>query len=721
MIELAQSRIREVLARCRAAAYLGQKQDAIRKAELALNGTGIVVEDGDRLAVAMFKTEIFHLDGDDEDALKMFDSEIEPLLPSVPHKYQVIAGHNRSDILFGLLKPDESYYLLLDEAKIGGMDLWNPQALYSAMQDEAAGKPYESFPTVWQEILRTYRQGCWRAFRPVCKHMAEECVRQGLAGRAVYYAILAGDKEAAQKNAIVLMRHSMPDQINEAVKSILTCAQLKRHFIIGCALLESMADAIPNEQVNDVFTWLLIRAMGSPTSHLELDVIQSAWKLLAELAVRIDTDHAMQMVEAATGHPCWFAEPEENRVNLVRKEIITAVSHSVAKLPREEIEKLATKTIPLATTRKQDFDYFEIIGLLCQAAESGGKEIGDLIGKQLYPTGQQLNAILIQVAPIFGHSIRDAASWKKSANRIAENVRLQVQRVPKDTEHKPVSGSYMQHTAIVGAEKVVCSISDTVDLHAIFRHREWVPDDALRAIIDAILDMIESPDNLLENKIGLIHCLKYVSGLCSENQQKRLWKILSSFAKGDLKEPRYVMSWADTNDPMNPFKMRSGNPSNVRGISLFVLACLEKEHPGLFGDKLDKIIELGLADIDGNVRAHAFAAAREKPTISESVVIAILLGTRDSHEKAARAAFFALAEKINLKLSRPQWRLFVQSIEHAKQNGSSIVRAAAAHAAVRLIPAAPTKTIRQEMTRLISEFAKDICYSVRMKCTDKTK
>ena len=188
---------------------------------------------------------------------------------------------------------------------------------------------------------------------------------------------------------------------------------------------------------------------------------------------------------------------------------------------------------------------------------------------------------------------------------------MQVQRVPKDAEPRPVHGSCMQHTANVGDDKLVCSISGTVDIHAIFRHREWVPNKALAQVVDAILDMIESPDNILENKIALIQTLRLASWQRSKKQQRRLWRLLSSLAKGDVKEPAHVMSWAEANDPMNPFKMRSGNPTDVRGMSLFVLACLEKEQPGISGAELDKMIEVGLSDRDANVRAYAFAARRE--------------------------------------------------------------------------------------------------------------
>ena len=147
-----------------AIAYLGQPQDAIRRAEASLSEIPNGATVGDRLAIGMFKAEILHLDGNGEDALRVFDSEIEPLLPLVPHECQIVAAHNRSDISFGLLKPDEMYYNVLDESKVGGVNIWNSQALYNATQDAAAGKPYESFPTFWQELLRTYRQGCWRAF-----------------------------------------------------------------------------------------------------------------------------------------------------------------------------------------------------------------------------------------------------------------------------------------------------------------------------------------------------------------------------------------------------------------------------------------------------------------------------------------------------------------------------------------------------------------------------
>ena len=112
----------------------------------------------------------------------------------------------------------------------------------------------------------------------------------------------------------------------------------------------------------------------------------------------------------------------------------------------------------------------------------------------------------------------------------------------------------MQHTAIVGDNKLVCSISGAVDIHAIFRHREWVPSEALTEVVDAVLDMIESPDNILENKIALIQTLRHVSWRCSKKQQTRLSRLLSLLARGDVKEPTHNVG-AEANDPINPFKM----------------------------------------------------------------------------------------------------------------------------------------------------------------------
>ena len=71
--------------------------------------------------------------------LESFDSEIEPLLPLVPHECQIVAAHNRSDISFGLLKPDEMYYNVLDESKVGGVNIWNLKA-HNATQDAAVGE-----------------------------------------------------------------------------------------------------------------------------------------------------------------------------------------------------------------------------------------------------------------------------------------------------------------------------------------------------------------------------------------------------------------------------------------------------------------------------------------------------------------------------------------------------------------------------------------------------
>ena len=150
-------------------------------------------------------------------------------------------------------------------------------------------------------------------------------------------------------------------------------------------------------------------AVGAPVSHTELDVVQSAWRVLAKLAARVEADQASELVDAATSHPCWLAGPEPNRVNLVREKIIAAVAECVDKLSKAAIATLAAKAVPLATNRKQDFDYGATISLLCQLTTLGPPEIKEALRKELYPSGQQLNAILVQIAPTFGHPIQDSS------------------------------------------------------------------------------------------------------------------------------------------------------------------------------------------------------------------------------------------------------------------------------------------------------------------------
>jgi hypothetical protein len=143
------------------------------------------------------------------------------------------------------------------------------------------------------------------------------------------------------------------------------------------------------------------------------------------------------------------------------------------------------------------------------------------------------------------------------------------------------------------------------------------------------------------------------------------------------------------------------------------LASIERDKPGIYGKERDRLLEIALTDVDPTVRTLAFAAAREKPTLSEPEFTALILGTRDAHPAAAHAAFAAIATKKGLALKRPQWRLLIHSAKLATQSRQVKLRQAAAYATAVLLNQAATKSVRKSLEEIREAFRRDTCYSVR--------
>jgi hypothetical protein len=125
-------------------------------------------------------------------------------------------------------------------------------------------------------------------------------------------------------------------------------------------------------------------------------------------------------------------------------------------------------------------------------------------------------------------------------------------------------------------------------------------------------------------------------------------------ASGSIDEPTHTKTAAEIEHPLNPFRMRSGKPSDVQAWAIYTLACIERDKPGVpgvYAEKLSEILADALSDPRPKVREYAFAAAKEMPALSESALLAVLLGTRDPDPKAAAAAFCALATKKGIRLT----------------------------------------------------------------------
>ena len=711
MLESASPAVRVVAVESRSQAMLGHLGKAVAHLDDTLQAV-VPTATLDRLVLLMAKVEILFLDCREEEALLIYTEELDDLIDHVSEEVAIAVSYNRRDISLAMFQPDD-FYALPDRSEIADVDLWNYRPLYAGRESAAADKHYEALPVVWEELLRAHNQGCWGPYRLAARQMALECLELGWPQRAIYYAIIAGDKETAQQVGKWLMMNGTPDNLATSVHALLDCANLQRPFVTGCHVISEMHDAIPDRQVGCVVQWLLKKASIALGSLTERPTVEQAWKVLTVIASRADVPQAKAIAKTATTHDLWNAETSENRILPVRKDMLKSIRGCADRLPVSEIGELVTATVPLVLERRQDHDYAEGIELLCHLAECGGSETKEFIRRNLYPRGSYLNSVLLQVATLFDVEFPEEGQLSAEAKGVAERIRLQVQRVPSGGEIQHISGSFGHCTVELGSETLFVHFADTLDLEAILWHRHKLSEEAIDSLLDAIIAMIAERENFISNKIALIRSLGKVGDIRNPERASRLLGMLLPLAKGEFAEPIYAMSSAEAANPLNRFKINLGTPTELRGVALYVLACIERDRPGIFAESLNSVLEAGLMDLDSDIRSWAYTAAQHLPTLTESGFTALILGTQDDEPQAAAAAFFGIANKGELQLQDSQWRMLIQAVGRGAQSRAVRVRQGAALTCERLGDSLPDGPMKLRMAELRTVFSRDTCFSVR--------
>lgn len=707
--------VRRVLIHCRCLAMSGQFNDAISRLDEEIALLNSEADILDQVSLLMLKAEILYLHCQDNDALELFRINIDPKLNLLSQEMTIVVGHNRNDIARTILHVDSSreFYQLYDQVQLTGVKLWNPKAMVYAYEDAARGEHYDALPAFWRELVETYNQGCWRYFLHAAERMVRECLQLGWLDLAAYYTVISRDDKLAELVCEHLLARRESNLIRLTVQRFLNNANLKRHARVACSLLAGISDAIPDDQMDTVLRWLLPKASLTPTTNSELRFVTVVWEALQNLAPRLSCDQARDVVRIATEHTLW------EQPNHLRDNIVKTVNQCVAALPIEQLQQLAQQSIPLATEYKHDIDYQYVISLLCHIANRAGDTVKAQIGNALYPSERVENYILMKVAPTFGRQLAGEEEAGRFAESIAQDVKKLVQHLGPEDKGERVSGSYGSVSVQGGGEATIVSIYSFTGLDAVINQRKLLPLNSLQTLVNALLDMIKEPENIWGNKVGLIYSIFNLADCFISELANLVFETLAPIASGNIAKPQIMGGIGDADNPLNSFKVNVGTPAQVCGAAMNALARIEAELPGAYGSKLDSIIEQASTNTDTEIRYSAFTAARLIPTVSQSMLMALLLGTRDSDPNVAQAAYAALATKKDLPLNESLWYQLVYSLTLACGSPSRSVRRAAAFTITNLRTQYPDYDIRSKMMALEESLSQDICHSVRSALADK--
>ena len=253
MLDLASAETRIAIANARRQAMTGHEQVALDRLGGAFATTSDQV---DKAAILLTKAELLYLAGKYKASFEVFGNELDALVPNLPHSVALVVGFNRCDVAMSLFDSagTSRFYDLVDEQHIAGIEHWDDSAMLSATRSAERGRSYESLPTIWRELLRTYRQGRWAAFRQASRYMADECVRVGLPHAAAFHAAVALDTDCAKHVAVTLLNSRNVTAVEATITKLLLTANLQSHFAVACEVFQTLTDAIPDSLVDRVIS-----------------------------------------------------------------------------------------------------------------------------------------------------------------------------------------------------------------------------------------------------------------------------------------------------------------------------------------------------------------------------------------------------------------------------------------------------------------------------------
>ena len=685
---------------------MGNVEQSLADLDHALTSTGL--RGLDRLYVALCKAELLATDDREAQALEVFRAEIDFALGGVAPAYALVIADNRHNVSTFLENTSSrDFYLTVDARRVAGVDLWDSAALLEASDAAVEEKHFDALPLIWGECLRAYRTGSWRAQVVTARHMARECLRIGALDEAAFQAALGEEGKIAESIGDELFKRREIEMVEKTVTKLLDSANLAKHALVASKLFARIADLIPEARVETVFSWLLARSVTSPDDWPKSNSLKAAWEALHALAPRLDAAQSARLMDAAVSHQVWRT-PQ----SVQREIMIESVRRVVPRLDADTLRRLATAVVPVVTDLRHDRDYVEAINLICRMVDFVSGEERAALARALYPDdGKRPNVVLLQVAEHLGYA-PNGAMLASFIEEWTAYIRRQVERIPLDTEPVAIPGMFGHVVVPRGDHKIVVHELAGLAFGAIVRLRHAFAAPALESWVDALLAMIEEPENFLRNKTLLVDCLGDLADCLSATARARVEEVIAPLATAaPIQEPTVVQTAADVNHPLNRFRHQRGKPGELRRAALAALAKIESAHAGAVGRFHETIAEALVAG-DVETRRAGFAAAQELPTVSRPLLTALLMGTRDGDREICVRAIHALASARDLELSESEWQLLFHSLRLAALSTERAVRQAVARSLIKLEISLPD-SLQSDLRSFKEALRVDISYSVR--------
>ena len=707
------SSTRDHLVTARWMAMTGDPEGALGRLDEAVAMLDEPQQQEEAVALLNLKAEILALSCRDQEALAVFQNDIDRRLADCCAETRFTTASNRSVLMNEAIIVEDvkvgEFYHQVDARRLAHFDLWDTKAFASAEEDAEAGRHLDALQTLWRELLRANGRGSWLAARFAARRLAKHWLLAKRPKEAAFYAALGGEESTTQQVADFVIAARDPQVVSGAVDAILASANLIAHAKNGAELIAKLADVILDEQVHRVFSWLLFRGTHSPKSRRELSAVESLWDAIGHLSNRLNESQAEVALSVAQAHSCWSV-PGPGRRTLVR--VVNALLPRVAK---PLLKRAVDLTLPLAADLAHDADYADVLGLLAHAAKLGGDDVGIQIRAVLVPSGSRVsNLHLAGAAHHFGAGL-DAAGLHTFVLRLVEDIRNQVQHVPEgECPAPPLSGSFgAVHSTGSGPSPTVQILGGSMGLNVVVAHQSKLQVEDLEALIRVCLHMIADPDNLIENKSMLVQAVGQLGDSPDCPLAAEILEALLPLSKSTMAEPSIWQSHAAAQDPLSRFKIDMGSPFDLQAAALHAVARLVRSHPGLDAHQVEEALTDGCLHASAEVRRAAMGGLGSLVTLPAGAVRTLLMGTRDEDSVAAQVAYLALEARPGSDFDDMDWYALLYSMARALRSGDVRSRWAAAHSVCRLLPSAPAGAVTSALLQVQDSLAKDTSFLVR--------
>ena len=661
-----------------------------------------------RCHYAMAAAELAFLDGDVDAALELLDASND-CFADIGRELRFTLIDNRMMVQSLKLEVDaDALRQRYDGTETGSDERYFGVDLVKAMRTARKDQHNEALPLLRSYVFHAYWSGNWRLFVDAASEMSRELLTLGDIRKAAYYAMLARDEQAvvdAARRALVV---GTDESLRVTVLDLIRKGHLRLHARLVSMFLKTAADAIPDDAIIGSGDYLLKWVPHKVEVMKPLNVATPAWDALGRVGSRVNAEVAGRALDLALGSPSW-REPR----GLDRKAIIKACSSLVRSASEARLLTFASQVAPLGKPEQRSYDYDHLLELLWEISRrsTNAKEV---VAKTLFPMTGAVPASLMQLAKLLDRTLERPDELNSLAVSSADRIRRQVTVLEKDQECPPTDG-FGTFTMVDGDRQVVVQISNFGPvLEGLLAYGKALSETSAWTLLDAMVQMISSPHNLLSNKAELAHYAGRFAEFWPSGDTGSLVAALISLAEGQVADVTSDGS-GSTDDPLNPFKINAGSPAQVQGIALIALAQLDRYQVGVQTSIIQNLIAAGLAHTDASVRRRSYIAASWLSDTSDPVVTGLLVGARDDDAEAAAAALGVLASSKHVSLDRHQMDYLIQAVHRASTSNAGVLRSAAAEATRQLRKRNLTQSHTRALDEIAAHLARDLLYAVRSK------